>query len=112
WVIDFATETGGFTMLVEAETCNGIQVTLDGHEAIQRGPEAITAHRQDQRIQLATLFHDIDSAVSLKALDRGDIFGARKRLGKRRVLCSHQRIEGLRIKLIAELAGFQVDQAG
>src|SRR5690606_40590006 len=66
-IIDFATETGGFAMLVEAKAGDGIQVTLDGHEAVQRGPQTITPHRHDQRVQPAVFVRYTNRALPLTA---------------------------------------------
>ena len=52
-VVDLAAQTGGLGMLVEAEALHGVQVVLEGDEAVQGRPQAIAAHRQQQGHDLA-----------------------------------------------------------
>src|SRR5690606_34818357 len=40
-IINFTTETGSLSVLVEAEAGNGIQITLHRHEAIKRRPQTV-----------------------------------------------------------------------
>jgi hypothetical protein len=47
-IVDLTAETRGFCMLIETETDDGIEIRLDGEEAMQRGPQAVAADRQDQ----------------------------------------------------------------
>src|SRR5690606_12463633 len=92
-IVDLAAQAGGLAMLVETEASHGVQVALHGHEAIEGGPQAVTANGKDQRIDLALAlpFDDINGAVALAALDGSDVLFSRKHSGQRGVLGRHQR---------------------
>jgi hypothetical protein len=98
-------------MLIEAETDDGIQIRLDRQEAVQRGPQAVAANRQDQRFDLAVLLDHVDRGELLAPLDQAmssaparaaDCFGSFDCL---------QRIESHRIELVPVLPGLQIDDA-
>ena len=109
-IVHLAAQAGGLRMLEEAEAADGLEVVLQGDEAVQGGPQAIAAHRQDQGLDPPVLFHQIGHAVAFPAVNRGDVLRRGERVGQGRILRRLQRVEAARIPGVAEPAGPQVHQ--
>ena len=56
-------------MLVKAQAHHGFEVVFQRDKAVQRGPQTVAAHGQDDGLQRARVFHQVNDRIALAAAD-------------------------------------------
>ena len=110
-VVHFTAKAGGFRLLVEAQTGDGLQVALQGDEAVERGPEAVAAHGQDDGFELPAFFHGVDGDVALAPVDGGDVLLGGEVARKGVILQRLDGVVGGGVLVVAEARFVQIDDA-
>ena len=93
-------------MLVEGETAHRVEIRLERQVAVEHGPEPLPPDRQHDRLELSTLFDEVDHRASLHPPNARQVFRNRARgIGDAGL---DQRIHARRIHLGKLGAGFEI----